>query len=67
MGVYWAALAYTLFGYFFNAIYHRQDFRSERDLRRLQWAAGGFSVWLSFWQFLGRFFGLVRLIVRTGR
>jgi flavin-dependent dehydrogenase len=54
MSMFWAALSYTAFGYFFNALYERFDFRSNRDMRRMRMADRCFGAWLSVWQFLGR-------------
>ncbi|UCH48771.1 MAG: hypothetical protein JSU95_02920, partial [Betaproteobacteria bacterium] len=54
MSLFWAAFAYTIFGYFFNAIVQRVDFRSNRDLRRMRLAERSFDAWFGVWQLLGR-------------
>jgi len=54
ISLFWAAITYTTFGYFFNALYERFDFRSNRDLRRMRMADWCFGAWLSVWQCFGR-------------
>ena len=54
ISLFWAAFAYTIFGYFFNAIVQRLDFQSDRDLRRMRLAERSFGAWLGLWQLLGR-------------
>ena len=68
MSLFWAAFAYTIFGYFFNAIVQRLDFRSDRDLRRMRMAERGFDAWLGVWQLLGRCSQTIRgLTVKSAR
>ena len=54
LSLFWAAFAYTIFGYFFNAIVQRLDFESNGDLRRMRIAERSFGAWFRVWQFLGR-------------
>ena len=68
INLFWAAFAYTIFGYFFNAIVQRLDFQSDRDLRRMRMAERGFDAWLRTWQLLGRCSQTLRsLTVGLGR
>jgi flavin-dependent dehydrogenase len=60
MSMFWAAFSYTAFGYFFNALYERFDFRSDRDMRRMRMAERSFAAWLSAWRFAGRCLQTVR-------
>ncbi len=68
MSLFWAAFAYTIFGYFFNAIVQHLDFRSDRDLRRMRMAERAFDAWLGVWQLLGRCSQTMRgLTVKSAR
>ncbi len=59
-----ATVVYSIFGYFFNALFSRLDFAIDRDVEWMRLASKFFDAWLSICFFIGSCFGAVKRLLQ---